>query len=55
MDLENQKHPTSPSKPKKALIISVGFLSSLFLSIFVALIIEALESRKHSIRQASNQ
>lgn len=38
--------PLNPTKPKKALIIAVSFVSSLFIGIFLALFLEWLEEAK---------
>lgn len=44
--VNSPSYPTAPSKPKKGLILAIGFVSSLFLSLFVALVVEAWENRR---------
>ncbi|MFZ8830794.1 MAG: hypothetical protein ACO2OY_01320, partial [Thermodesulfobacteriaceae bacterium] len=42
---------SKPVRPKPLLYTSVGFITGLFLGIFVALVLEAIKSRRVSINQ----
>jgi capsular polysaccharide biosynthesis protein len=43
---------SEPVRPKPLLYTSIGFITGLFLGIFVALVLEAIESRKMSINHS---
>jgi LPS O-antigen subunit length determinant protein (WzzB/FepE family) len=43
---------SKPVKPKPLLYTSVGFITGLFLGIFVALVLEAIKSRRESIKHS---
>jgi len=45
---------SKPVRPKPLLYTSVGFITGLFLGIFVALVLEAIKSRKISINHTEN-
>lgn len=45
---------TKPVRPKPLLYTSVGFITGLFLGIFVALVLEAIKSRKISINHTES-
>lgn len=47
--IDNPTYPELPSKPKKKLIVIVAFISSLFLSIFIVFIKEAIDKRKQML------
>ncbi len=43
---------SKPARPKPLLYISVGFITGIFLGIFVALVLEAIKSRRMSINHS---
>ncbi|MBX0310568.1 MAG: hypothetical protein JHC31_01985 [Sulfurihydrogenibium sp.] len=48
--IDNPTYPEKPSKPKKILMVTVAFISSLFLAIFIVFIREYIRSRRMESR-----
>jgi len=44
--------PSEPIRPKPLLYTSIGFITGIFLGIFVALVLEAIKSRRVSINHS---